>query len=76
MDEKGIVRRDDRTWPSKYSAEPTREATQSRLVDDLLVKAFGGSAESLVLHVLSTKKADSEELRAIYDLLATMEKDR
>jgi BlaI family penicillinase repressor len=76
MAEKGIVSRDERSRPAKYTANRSREATRSHLVDDLLTKAFGGSAESLVMHVLSNQKTDPDELKAIQELIAKLEEAR
>jgi len=75
MTEKGLVAKDESVRPNLFTAAPTQSSTRDHLVDDLLVKAFGGSAEKLVLHVLGGKKARPEELDAIREMLDRMEKE-
>lgn len=69
MDEKGLVRRDDSERTHVFSARQTRTETQRHLVDDLLDKAFGGSATSLVMQALATRRASREELEEIRRLI-------
>ncbi len=76
MTDKGLVRREDSERPSRFRASSDQEATRSHLVEDLLTKAFGGSAETLVMHVLSGKTTDPQELAAIKELLARLEAER
>jgi predicted transcriptional regulator len=65
MAEKCLVRRDERQRAHVYSASRPREWTQRQLAGDLLQRAFGGSASSLVLGALSAQKATPEELAEI-----------
>ena len=51
----------------------TQEATQQRLVSDLLDMAFGGSASQLVMRVLAAKPASADELAQIRRLLDELE---
>ena len=44
------------------------------LLDDILDRAFGGSAAQLVMQVLSRKPASREELKAIRELLDSQER--
>jgi predicted transcriptional regulator len=53
----------------RYRARQTEQATQRRLVRDLLDRAFGGSTSQLVLQALASRKASPEELRTIRRLL-------
>lgn len=73
MAEKGLVVRDESARSHVYKAKEKREATQRRLVRDLLSRAFGGSTESLVLQALSAKKATPAEIAEIRRLLDEME---
>jgi predicted transcriptional regulator len=41
------------------------DATQRRLIDDLAERAFGGSAQSLVLQALDASRIDADEMEAI-----------
>src|SRR5688500_6331723 len=56
MKEKGIVTRDDAQRPQVYAAARPQEQTQLDLLDDLVRKAFGGSASRLVLRALSARR--------------------
>ncbi len=76
MHEKGFVSKDDSIRPLTYKAAVTRRKTQGRLVDDLIQKAFNGSAGSLVLQALAGKRADAEELKAIREMLDRIEGDQ
>ncbi len=69
MAEKGLVRRDERERAHVYRATLKQVETQGRLVDDLVERAFGGSAAALVMRALSTKKASRAELAEIRRLL-------
>src|SRR6266850_2572167 len=73
MTEKGLVRRDDRQRTHLYEARLTREATQRQMVDDLLERAFGGSASSLVLQALAARKSSAKEIAEIRELLDRLE---
>lgn len=73
MAEKGLVTRDERQRAHVYSARAPRTQTQGQLVRDLLERAFGGSAEGLVMHALSAKKVPAEELARIRALLDQLE---
>ncbi len=53
-----------------YSARVSRVKTQSRMVRDLLSRAFDGSASALVTQLLQQAKPDSEELDEIRRTIA------
>ena len=69
MTEKGLVQRDVTDRVHTFSTTHTRTETQRTLLDDLLDKAFGGSAKSLVLQALATRRASREELEEIRRLI-------
>ena len=73
MTEKGLVRRDEAARAHVYAAAVAEEQTQKRLVRDLLDRAFGGSAATLVMHALSARKASPAELARIRELLDRLE---
>lgn len=73
MTEKGLVRREELGRAHLYRASQSEENAQRRLVEDLLDRAFGGSAQQLILHALSNRKASKEELAAIRRLLNDLE---
>ncbi|MGA3094890.1 MAG: BlaI/MecI/CopY family transcriptional regulator [Bryobacteraceae bacterium] len=74
MAEKSLVRRDERQRAHVYRASQPREWTQRQLAGDLLRRAFGGSASSLVLGALSASKATPEELAEIRRMIEKHEK--
>ena len=75
MTEKALVRRDERQRAHVYRASQPREWTQRQLAGDLLRRAFGGSASSLLLGVLSAQKATPEEMAEIRRMIEKHEKE-
>lgn len=65
MVEKGLVTRDESSRTHVYQASQGEERTQTCLLNDLLQKAFEGSAKSLVVRALSNARADDAELDEI-----------
>lgn len=72
MTEKGLVTRDATARSHVYAAAVSADATQRRLVADLLDRAFGGSRLDLVMQALSATPTTKEELRQIRELLDSM----
>ncbi len=75
MTEKGLVRRDEKQRAHVYSSSRAREWTQKQLAGDLLDRAFGGSARSLLMGALSARKASAEDLQEMRRLLDEYEKE-
>jgi len=73
MTEKGLVLRDDSERAHRYEAAVPRETTQRQLAGDLLQRAFGGSAASLLLGALSARKASKKELAEMRRMLEEFE---
>ena len=69
MSEKGLVARDESDRSHVYSAMLSEGETQRQLLDDLLGRAFGGSATKLVMQALSGGKATPAELAEIRRLI-------
>ena len=69
MAEKGLVSRDERDRSHVYEANVSQDHTQRQLVNDLVDRAFGGSAAALVLQALSSHPASSDELNEIQRLI-------
>ena len=69
MVEKGLVTRDESSRTHVYQASQGEAKTQTCLLNDLLQKAFEGSAKSLVVRALSDAKADDAELNEIQAFL-------
>ena len=69
MAEKGLVKRNETERSHVYSASAGEEQTQRQLVQDLVDRAFGGSAAQLVLRALSAEGASDAELTEIRKLI-------
>ena len=73
MTEKGLVARDESDRTHVYHARYGEADTQRQLVDDLLDRAFGGSAMQLVMSALSSRKTSRKELAEIRRLIEERE---
>src|SRR5256885_359140 len=73
MTDKGLVVRDESERAHVYTARVSEQRTQRQLLADLMDRAFGGSPAKLVMQALSGRKASSEDLNAIRDLLDQLE---
>jgi len=69
MAEKGLVARDASTRSHVYRARSSEDETKERLVEDLALKAFGGSAAQLAMSALSHRRASKAELDDVRRLL-------
>jgi len=69
MADKGLVKRNETARSHVYSASAGEEQTQRQLVQDLVDRAFGGSAAQLVLRALSAEDASDAELKEIRKLI-------
>ena len=73
MTEKGLVHRDESQRTHVYEAAVSEDHTQRQLVRDLLDRAFGGSAQKMVMQALSGRRASPAELAQIRKLLDELE---
>jgi predicted transcriptional regulator len=69
MRDKGLLVRDDSVRPQVYRPAEDRERTEARLLDDLIRRAFGGSAARLVMRAVSHRQASQEELAEIQKVI-------
>jgi predicted transcriptional regulator len=69
MVDKGLLRRDESERAHVYSPRIERSKTRQRLIDDLLERAFEGSAKQLVMHALASQKASAKELNEIRKMI-------
>jgi BlaI family transcriptional regulator, penicillinase repressor len=69
MLEKGLLTRAERFGSHVYEASVPKEQTQRQIAGDLLKRAFGGSARSLVMGALEAQPASREELDEIRGML-------
>jgi BlaI family transcriptional regulator, penicillinase repressor len=70
MAEKGLVQRDESERSHSYAPTHAEESVQSSLLDDLMQRAFSGSAFSLVQRALDSAETSAEDLDAISKLIA------
>ena len=75
MAAKALVKRDEEQRAHVYSAAKPREWTQSQIAGDLLRRAFGGSARSLLMGALTARRTSRAELAGIRKLLDEYEKE-
>ena len=76
MTEKGLLNRGERFGSHVYEASVPKEQTQQQIVGDLLKRAFGGSARSLVMGALAAQPASREELDEIRRMLDAFAKGK
>ena len=76
MTDKGLVVRDESQRAHVYEASYSEQRTQRQLLADLVDRAFGGSSAKLVMQALSGRKASSEELGALRELLDRLEGEK
>ena len=73
MTDKGLVIRDEKERAHVYAARLAEGDTQRQLVRDLVERAFGGSAEKLVMQALRGRRATPEEIARIRSMLDEIE---
>jgi len=76
MAEKGLLTRDESARAHVYRTRLPREKTLRQLTLDLLERAFGGSAERLVMHALQAKRVSGEELARVRKILDEVERGK
>jgi len=69
MTDKGLLIRGERFGSHVYEVGVPKEQTQRQIAADLLKRAFGGSARSLVMGALAAQPASREELDEIRGML-------
>jgi len=70
MTAKGLVVRDEDSRAHVYRAAMSQDAMQSRMLRDLSMRLFSGSAAQLAMHALAMEQAspnELEEIRALID---------
>jgi len=70
MTAKGLVVRDEGNRAHVYRAAMSQDAMQSRMLRDLSMRLFSGSATQLAMHALAMEQAspnELEEIRALID---------
>ncbi|MDN3689579.1 BlaI/MecI/CopY family transcriptional regulator [Cyclobacterium jeungdonense] len=70
---KGLVARDEKKRSHVYRAAISQQDTQESLVKNFIRKAFGGSANKLVMQALGQSEPSKEEIEEIRAFLDKME---
>ena len=76
MTEKGLLTRSERFGSHVYQASVPQEQTQRQIAGDLMKRAFGGSARSLVMGALTAQPATREELDEIRGMLESFAREK
>ena|ERR1017187_919599 len=76
MTEKGLLLRSERFGSHVYETRDPKEQTQQQIAGDLLKRAFGGSARSLMMGALAAQPASREELSEIRSMLDSFAKEK
>ena len=76
MTEKGLLTRSERFGSHVYAPGVPMEQTQRQIAGDLLKRAFGGSARSLVMGALKAQPATREELDDIRGMLESFAREK
>ena len=66
MADKGLLSQKPQGRAFVYSAKVSRDKTQSNMLGDLLNRAFDGSANALVAHLLEQAEPNNEEMDEIH----------
>jgi len=69
MAEKGLLLKDGSVRPQVFTPAHAEARTQLQLIDELIQRAFGGSASKLVLRAAAAKRITPEELAEIKKLI-------
>lgn len=76
MVDKGLLLRDETGRSHIYRPSRAREHTLKHLMDDLLERAFGGSALDLLATALSSQKLDAQDHEELTRMLAQAKEKR
>ncbi|WP_375584541.1 BlaI/MecI/CopY family transcriptional regulator [Cyclobacterium xiamenense] len=76
MHAKGLLARDDKKRTHVYQALVSQQDTQKSLVKRFIRKAFGGSANKLVMQALGQSQPSREEIEEIRAFLDQIEKKK
>ncbi len=74
MHEKGLLVRNDSKYRHIYKPVLPEDKTQGQLLTDFLDKAFSGSAEKLVMQLISAKKLSAKERAKIRKMINETER--
>jgi BlaI family transcriptional regulator, penicillinase repressor len=69
MTDKGLLLKDETVRPQVFKPARAEARTQLQLIDELIQRAFGGSASKLVMRAAAAKRVTSEELAEIRKMI-------
>jgi predicted transcriptional regulator len=69
MTDKGLLLKNESVRPQVFTPARAEAQTQLQLIDELIQRAFGGSASKLVLRAASAKRITAKELAQIKKLI-------
>ncbi|MCG8653893.1 MAG: BlaI/MecI/CopY family transcriptional regulator [Pirellulales bacterium] len=75
MNEKGLLTKNEKHRPQTYRPTVSETQTQTRLVDDLIQRAFQGAIDQLVLRAVSSKHLSEQERAQVKELLRKLEEE-
>ena len=76
MLDKRLVRRNENERPHVYTPVVSQRKAQKKMLGDLIDKLYAGSATSLVMQALSTKKTSPTDLKQIREMIDQLEGDK
>ncbi|MCZ2223050.1 MAG: BlaI/MecI/CopY family transcriptional regulator [Chitinophagales bacterium] len=74
MFEKGLVKRDDSSKTHIYTANVSKESTQTQFINKMIQTLFSGSSTQLVMQALGNSKPNKDEIEEIQQLLNQLKK--
>ncbi len=73
MTDKGLLIKDESQRPQVYRPALTQEEAQTRVVDDVIQRVFGGAADKLILRAIRSREISAKEVAQIQELLKKLE---
>jgi predicted transcriptional regulator len=73
MTDKGLLIKDDSQRPQVYRPVLSQEEAQTRVVDDVVQRVFGGAAEKLILRAINSREISPNDVAQIQELLKKLE---
>jgi BlaI family penicillinase repressor len=76
MTTKGTVRRNETQRAHVYESCLPAEQTKRQIAGDMLQRVFEGSASQLMMHALAGRKASTQEIEELRNMLDEFERNR
>jgi len=75
MYEKGLLKRDTSSKTHVYFPASSQEKVQTQVLGNMVNRVFDGSAEKLMMRVLSSQKVSADELEKLKKLIQDKERE-